>query len=425
MYSLITALGVGVYHDGYQKTAYKFDGIEKPITANLFFKAILQSKKYNIEKIIIIGTRTSAWDILAEDIENADLWAKLLELRQCPGGSKDTLGISNKMLEELQTALSEHYRLPVFLIAHTPVIENSTISTLFNDYMEAINHASETEDVILDITHGFRSMPIFMYQSLLFKFSHRPERNIKIIYGEYISEKQISEVRDLSAYWELSQITESKNLFFTQLSGKLLAEKLSGSWESCAKCIRVFSDIVENNYALQIPVILSQIENVLKKPHETPFWANDIEAFLQKFKERISAPALHETLYKYSLFLAERKLYVQAVIALQISIETKIITVISGEETDDIGDYDKWQGKDDEQSEGYRKKYLTIRKNFPARKQLIRLENLRNQIAHGGSKSRGMKGVPQAANTKAIFESAQKAVKDFFRFADEYIAVIQ
>ncbi|UTC65318.1 TIGR02221 family CRISPR-associated protein [Treponema sp. OMZ 788] len=404
--TLITSLGTGMYgKEGYRQTIYHFaSGIQRE--NNMFLRAVLDSKLYDIGKIIIIGTRTSSWDILAEDLGDTDFWMQLKD--EC-----SSQGISDASLNSLQNLLTDFYNFPVLLSAHNPVICKDTIDELFPLYINAIDQAGEDDDILLDITHGFRSMPIFMYQSLLFKFSHT-SRHIQIIYGEFIKSDQISYVRDLSSYWELSQITEAKNRFFMQLDGKLIAEKLDSHWPKGAKCIRALSGIVECNFALQIPIILNQIGNVLKDAPESPSWIEDIKTFLEEFKRKVSDKTLAKTLYNYASFLAEKKLFVQAVIALQISVEVKIITLFDKEDSDYIGNYEKWQ-------DTYKKEYHNLRKKFEYKKKLNRLEELRNQIAHGGSISRYQGGSPQAVNTEKIFYSVQKPVLSFFKFADNTI----
>lgn len=406
MYSLITSLGTGMYKNGYQKTVYQFSD-QVTIETSLFFKAILKSQRYDIQQAIIVGTVTSSWDILAEDLEDTDFWVELKD--ECGGN-----GISEKSLSTLQEKLNEYYKMPIVLFAHTQTIENNTIEYIFFIYEKAIECVDETHDVLLDITHGFRSMPIFMYQSLLFKLSHITNRQVEIIYGEYIKEQKISKVRDLSKYWELSQITEAKNLFFKQLDGKLLADKLEDEWQDAARCVRALSNIVDSNFSLQIMNVLSQIRNVLNRANNIPFWANDIRDFLNNFYDKVHTDNYSETLYKYAGFLAERQLFVQAVIALQVSIEVKIISMYDNENSNDFGNYDRWQ-------ETYKQQYYDNRRIFNAdgnRNRLIALERLRNQIAHGGSRNRG-RGMPQAGNTENTFNSEYRNVKEFFRFLDK------
>lgn len=401
--TLITSLGTGMYgKEGYRQTIYHFaSGIQRE--NNMFLRAVLDSKLYDIGKIIIIGTRTSSWDILAEDLGDADFWAQLKD--EC-----SLQGISDDSLNNLQNSLTDFYNFPVLLWAHNPVIGKDTIDELFPLYINAIDQAGEDDEILLDITHGFRSMPIFMYQSLLFKFSHT-SRHIQIIYGEYVEMDKISYVRDLSSYWELSQITEAKNRFFMQLDGKLLAEKLNPYWPKGAKCISALSGIVESNFCLQLSTILNQIENAVKEIPKSPSWIVDIKTFLEEFKKKINDKILAKTLYNYASFLAEKKLFVQAVIVLQISVEVKIITMSDKEDSEDIGNYEKWQ-------DVYKDKYHNLRNKFDDKNKLNRLEQLRNQIAHGGAKSRYQGSSPQAVNTESIFLSAQKAVLNFFNFAD-------
>lgn len=88
-------------------------------------------------------------------------------------------------------------------------------------------------------------------------------------------------------------------------------------------------------------------------------------------------------LYKYALFLAEKKLYTQAVIALQVAVETKIIMRFS--DPKNIGDYEKLQEiKDLPDYKTLRDEFKTYRRNTGNKHSLGELEGVRNQIAHGG-----------------------------------------
>ena len=108
------------------------------------------------------------------------------------------------------------------------------------------------------------------------------------------------------------------------------------------------------------------------------------------------------------------QLNVQAVITLQVAVETCIAEKYGSE--DSIGNYEWWQ-------ETGRKELNKLK--FPNnheygsnnKKQiglpLNNLENFRNQIAHGGGKNKAG-NFPQAANIPGIYESGIRGIKNLF-----------
>lgn len=403
-YTLITSLGTGIYTEGkgYRKTVYQFENNFKKET-DLLCNAILESNLYApIDQVIVIGTHTSGWDILADDLGDTDFWLRIRSDREA---HKKLSEADRSLLEEKLTL--KHHNMSFSIMIHSDRVENDTLDDIFMCYQTAIGKVKRDNHIIFDITHGFRSMPVFIYQALLFNFVHIPDKKIQIIYGEYIENEKISYVRNLSRYWELSQITEAKNLFIKKLDGNLLAEKIKPFWENGAKCIVALSGITECNYSLQIPEKLKQIQNAVKTCPSEPVWIIDIRDFLNEIHKKIADEDTAVMLYKYALFLAEKKLYTQAVIALQVAVETKVIMHFS--DSDKIGDYEELQ------KIKVNNEYTTLRNKF-GNWRLYALEESRNQIAHGGGKSKKQKGEPQAVNIKKQFSAGERTVKEFFNF---------
>lgn len=398
-YTLISFVGTGMYKEGYRQTTYNFSDNQR-ITTHLFLNALLEAKYRNVSKIILIGTVTSAWDMLVE--VDDDLW-----IRTCD--AKENNAINNELMMEVQNYLSNKLNIPVVIKCHTDIIDIETSEDLFNLYSSIIPEITD-ENILLDITHSFRSMPILLYQALQFSITQNTViKNVEIVYGEYVESKKLSYVRNLSQYWKYSQISDALNVFKEKLDGYKLANLIQDDWLDGAKVIIKLSDIVQTNFSLQIFDVAKQIKNVLKKSSDySPKWLEDVRAFLEEIYKCITVEPMYNALYNYANFLYERKLNVQAVITLQVAVEVFIAEINNNSEM--IGNYDWWQ------DEGRKKLNKIKGKNWKdIGGPLTNLESFRNQIAHGGGTNKDG-NFPQAANIVNIFKSGKKGVENLFKF---------
>ena len=394
-YTLISSVGTGMYKEGYRKTVYCFASGEK-IETHIFLDALLKNKYRDISKIILVGTVTSGWDMLI-DIED-ELWLKVCE-------AKENNTINQSIISEIESYLSNKLDIPVVIKYHTDKIENETSEEIFNLYSSIIPEITD-ENILFDITHGFRSMPILLYQALQFSISQNPKiKNIELVYGEYIESKKESHVRDLSNYWRYSQISDALSVFRTKLDGYKLAELIEDEWLEGSKAIKRLSDIVQTNFSLQIIEVSKQIKNALKKyPTNAPTWLEDVKLFLEEILNCVTSDFLYKSLKNYAEFLFERKLNVQAIITLQVAVETYIAETNNRE--DMIGNYDWWQSEE--------RNLLNEIKNNNWKnigQPLTNLEGFRNQIAHGGGTNRDG-NFPQASNIPSIYKSGLRGIEN-------------
>ena len=399
-YTLISLLGTGIKKDGeYQSTKYVFPD-KKEFETKKFEEALIELKYRDFSKVILVGTITSAWEMLAE--ENDDLCMKLMEARQ-------NRSFSDELKKELELYLSEKLHLPVVIKYHTDKIDDDTSIDIFNLYSSIISEISD-ENVLVDVTHSFRSMPILLYQALQFSVSQNERiKNVELVYGEYISDQKCSYVRNLTSYWKYSQITNAASIFEEKLDGFLLANLIEKEWSAGSKAIRRFSEIVQTNFCLQIIEVSKQIRNSLKKyPENAPSYLSKVKNTVEKICSLIYSEdkKLSVSLYDFSKFLYEHKLNVQAVICLQVAVETSICEKFASESK--IGDYEWW--KDFGQNE-LRKLENSNKKDLKI--PLTNLEYFRNQVAHGGAKNKDG-NFPSASNIPNIYESGCCGVTKLF-----------
>ncbi len=115
------------------------------------------------------------------------------------------------------------------------------------------------------------------------------------------------------------------SVFRTKLDGYKLAELIEDEWLEGSKAIKRLSDIVQTNFSLQIIEVSKQIKNALERcPTNAPNWLKDVKLFLEEILNCVTANCMYISLYNYAEFLFERKLNVQAIITLQVAVETYI-----------------------------------------------------------------------------------------------------
>ena len=435
-YTLITSIGTGTGKAGYKNIVYHFPKY-KTYKTSLFLEAIIKTKYRPIKKVILIGTTSSSWDALIpnpDSDEDMKFWDRIVN--KCRENA-----FSDESKKEFESKLSEWYENIKFEISiHTNELIEENVNAVFDKYMEIPDLLEPETNILFDITHGFRSMPLLIFQSLQLNSSKIEDREVELIYAELIYTEDKAIAHNLSEYWNYYEINSAKKQFDEKWNGKILAEKIrQEGWESGAKFLERFSEIVECNFSLQLPInkwesnasggeALKQLKNALDDYNETgkPKWVtevrdnlNDIYKFL-KPKDNENYPVAN-AVWKYSQLLREKKLITQAVIALQVVVETAIAEKYDPSK---IGDYDWFHGYFDanisKRIEGIgEKKLKEIRKkNNKMSSSLGQLERRRHQIAHGGGKDKNG-NYPHQANIPGILKQADYAINELFTALDK------
>ena len=417
-YTLITCLGTGQYdEDGdcisYKETTYGFKN-NKQIKDKILLNAIINSDCWDIKKMVIIGTVTSAWDaLIPEELKGSDLWASLYE--SCTNKkNQDRKGATIDLLQSLQSILIEHYKIDVELIAHTFEIDENTIENLSWIYYSIYSKVLPKTKILIDLTHGFRSMAILLFQAIQLHAKELCNNPVEIIYGE-LKREGVSPIRDLSSYWKISQINRQLYNFNSNLDGEELADSLEEYWPEGAQWIKHFSYIIKCDYLMQIDKLHNKLSVYLNTFNENdkPSWVIDLKKSLETFYKRLDKKYVYEKYFEFADFLNEKKLTVQAVIALTCALQTRVISDCfkskSRDELDKlIGDYAIWE------SIGFRNLQVLIDDDYNLKTSINDLRGLRNKIAHAAGEQ--WNAMPKIEDLK--FDNYKKAVKEVFRRYD-------
>lgn len=404
-YTLISSVGTGMYNDGYRETVYQFPDGGRYKT-RLFLQALFKCKYRDISNVILVGTRTSSWDALVD----ADLDGKLWENLYSTIGESHGIDGENPLISELERHLSNRFGGAIFKIKiHTDQLDENTSEEVFRVYNSLIPLVDKSSDILFDITHGFRSMPILLYQALQYTFTQNDSlQRVEVVYGEYNKDTGASLVRNLSNYWNYAQITDAVSIFKNKLDGTRLAALLSRDYVPLSKAIKKLTAIVQTNCSLQFGNLLLQLKNLDLPNMQGPFWLQDIIEFFKDIL-KMQEKSLARTLYNFSKFLLDKKLNVQATIALQLSVETAFAEKFG--DKDSIGNYDWWSDfKANQRNYVMQSLVQQDDERKSLIKQLSNLEHGRNSIAHGGAKNRGASGFPLPENIPNIYQSGEKGV---------------
>lgn len=169
MTTLISFLGKAHAGGQYQTTTYRFS--EDCAYKEQFFGLGLV-KFIRPERLILVGTSGSMWDVFFGHLEIKE--GELLALMESAEGS----GVTEEQLAGHAQWLTEHLGLPVecLLIPYArDEVEQANI------LVELSARVAPGEQVVLDVTHGFRHLPMLMLVAARY-LSHVHKVSIKNIY---------------------------------------------------------------------------------------------------------------------------------------------------------------------------------------------------------------------------------------------------
>jgi CRISPR-associated Csx2 family protein len=203
---LITTLGKGHRNeDGYVKTKYRLgenESIETPFIGQALIELIPE-----IDKVVVLGTTGSIWDAWWQTDEAlleryTDFLAKLNDNVQ---RENDDLSA----LSELADILTAHLKKEV-QCKYIP--DGFDEESQLNILQVIDNIGAKGDDIYLDVTHGFRHLPMI---ELLSAFLKRNDFNVrKIYYGAFErSANGVTPIIDLKGLFNIQEWIEAMAVF--------------------------------------------------------------------------------------------------------------------------------------------------------------------------------------------------------------------
>ena len=377
--SLITFLGGARGKDQNNKAVYQQTPYEFPngaiATTDYFAEALRQQEDF--QEILIFGTKTSIWEKLAEDAGDLELALAVLEKTdESTGGS----GIDHELLYKVQAKLSDFWGKKVILHAGEKSITAENAQQELLRYVGVLEQI-EGEEILLDFTHGFRSMPMLLNSAIDFWQAMQPVQTpLRLVYGEF-NRQGNSPVHYLDDIAQSQKAAESVKLFFEKLDGTELANLVKEFWPSGHKALVAFTLRIQENRLNEIENPLRQLRNALKNMANlqgAPAWFQPVHKRLGDWTQSIFAASLPQILGNLAAELAANRLHAQAVMALDEALLEAIL--IANKQTSRELSFE-------ERNELFRQTVSGSDKNF--KENLWKIHNLRNFVAHSGRKDLG------------------------------------
>lgn len=150
MVTLVSFLGKGQHNSGYRDTDYIFD--DGDVYAHQKYIGLALQKKLEADKVILLGTSSSMWDVFLEAGSDAleEQWFSLSDAVKTSSVTEELL---QPFEQYLQQQLNAQVRCILIPFARTTQEQIEILSVL-------ANALSEDENIILDVTHGFRHLPM-------------------------------------------------------------------------------------------------------------------------------------------------------------------------------------------------------------------------------------------------------------------------
>jgi CRISPR-associated Csx2 family protein len=182
--TLVSFLGKSATH-GYQETNYEFEGGHKH-RSRYFALALLdrfRAAKVKVDALVLLGTSGSMWDVFSYDNAdfknaNSEALAHLDALTEKAPRSE----VAQSDVDAVAPALSQ--LLGIKVIPH--IIPRAQTSTEQMEILRIIGDVtSGAKQVYLDVTHGFRHLPMLGLASSRFLSILRDVKVAEIFYGAF------------------------------------------------------------------------------------------------------------------------------------------------------------------------------------------------------------------------------------------------
>lgn len=205
--TLITFLGrVSKTEGRYRTTRYDFgDGrLSEPVA----FLGWPLTERLNPDRLVILGTTGSMWDHLFEvDQDLGHQWERE-RLALIEATARGT--VSSQDLTQLEPLLSGHFR-PEVKLRLIPYCRNE--SEQVELLRSLADHVSAGDKVHIDITHGFRTLPMVSVMAALYLRRVRSVEIAGIWYGFYDPDAKKATVHDLKGLLHIADWLEALAIY--------------------------------------------------------------------------------------------------------------------------------------------------------------------------------------------------------------------
>lgn len=391
-HTLISILGRPPRTQGgsYRPTTYVFESTTgtESVSTVFFGQALHQwlcKQGSAPDRLVILGTTGSIWDHLIEHLNwegHEETW---YALNQSAQASSVTQAQLDAVVPQLRDALG--YEVQLVLIPHCKSRDEQV--ELLRIIASMVN---ENDQVTLDITHGFRHLPMIALMSALHLRATRNAHIQGIYYGSFDPDTGQAPVFDLRGLLTIADWVSALTTFDKDGDYGVFAHLMEGPGDDMAQKL-LMSAFQERTH--QIGRAKNTLRQVAATLRQHPL--ENIGALFQPTLENRLAWTRGDNLYRRQRELAweylQRRDYLRATILGYEGFVTRLVT--------DPSKRDDYPYRDEA-----RKHYEQTQRHAPEFDAYRELQNLRNYLAHGAT----IQEAPALDNEATLREKLQQLI---------------
>ena len=205
-HTLITFLGNVSLHNGGKYRQATYELAHKPFSCRFLGTGLAQALQ--VDRIRILGTVGSMWDVLAEELgatEDEDTWIALSD-------AVSANQVTAELLQSVECQLNRSQSGRQFELRLIPYgYEEDKQVQIMKALSEGLDQGQN--EVTLDITHGFRHLPMLGLLGMLYVRSIGHARLRNIYYGAFVHGQNVTPVVDLSGLLHIQDWVRSLDQF--------------------------------------------------------------------------------------------------------------------------------------------------------------------------------------------------------------------
>lgn len=354
---LISPIGTGSFKSGpdgdtsareYNDATYKFEKDDR-IYKTPFLAAAL-AQYIQVDKIVFIGTAKSMWEEVYRYFTvnsgrelKEDYWVEIgkLAMDSNPNISK----INKEVLKETMESVDEYLKAIGSKSAggSTPLIikyglNEDELWQNFSTIMELVDILNDGDEIYLDITHSFRSIPLFLYLMIDFMLILN-QKKIKLkglYYGMLEATRDLgyAPVVDLGPLYEISSWIRGAHDFINYGNGYLISdlikekEGLPDNLEAISSKIKNITELVNINYLTDLQNQIKGLNPLINGKYASTRALGYVFPLIKEFLSRFSnVQAASEFQLELSKWYFENKKYGHGYICLVEAVLTKLCEV--------------------------------------------------------------------------------------------------
>ena len=275
---LISFIGTGSLNKNdsaeriYKTANYKLgENVEKTS-----FLASALGKFLDVDTYFLFGTMKSMWEAVYEKFAeqkgleiDETYWLQLSE--QCEENANHNSTLDASLFQKIEKVLGTDSK--IFLIYYG--LDEKEIKENFSIFVDAMSHLKDGDEIYLDITHSFRSLPLFATTALSF-IRDVADKKISfagIYYGMLEAGGEfdgVVPVVNLSYISELQSWIKGAYSFNHFGNGYLLAELLREKNKTTSDKLKQFTNVLSMNFIHEIKSQISLLTSLASNTYSLP-----------------------------------------------------------------------------------------------------------------------------------------------------------